>query len=196
MPELVAPNERLRVAWLEAHAEWGPGLHEDGFGLSPCDEVVSAEGFAAWITDLVSVRRSDPALTEVGQSRVLSWWLVEKARVLGGVALRVGDDDHVQWAGHVGFRLRPSARGRGLGTWALRSTLDQARTLGRQRVLAVCAVDNAASAKTIERCGGVLEEVRPTPRAPRGATGSLRELSAVTRADTRAADGVPLDLPC
>lgn len=164
MPELVAPTERLHVAWLEAHAEWGPGLHEDGFGLSPSDEVVSAEGFAAWIADLA--KRSDPASTKVGQPQALFWWLVENARVLGGVALRVGDDDYVQWAGHVGFGLRPSARGRGLGTWVLRSTLDQARALGLQRVLAVCAVDNAASAKTIERCGGVLEEVRPTPQGP------------------------------
>lgn len=164
MPELVAPSERLRVAWLEAHAEWGPGLHEDGFGLRPSDEVVSTEGFAAWIADVAE--RSDPVSTEVGQPQALCWWLVENARVLGGSALRVGDDDSVQWAGHVGFGLRPSARGRGLGAWVLRTTLDQARTLGLQRVLAVCAVDNAASAKTIERCGGVLEEVRPTPQGP------------------------------
>jgi predicted acetyltransferase len=164
MPELVAPTERLHVAWLEAHAEWGPGLHEDGFGLRPSDEVASAEGFAAWIADLA--KRSDPASPEVGQPQVFFRWLVDNVRVLGGVALRVGDDDYVQWAGHVGFGLRPSARGRGLGTWVLRSALDQARALGRQRVLAVCAVDNAASVKTIERCGGVLEGVRPTPHGP------------------------------
>lgn len=115
MPELVAPTEHLHAAWLDAHAEWGPGLHEDGFGLSPSDEVASAEGFAAWVADLTE--RSDPAsTTDVGQPRVLSWWVVEDARVLGGAALRVGDDDYVQWAGHVGFGLRPSARGRGLGT--------------------------------------------------------------------------------
>lgn len=164
MLELVAPTERLHVSWLEAHAEWGPGLHEDGFGLRPSDAVTSAEGFATWIADLAT--RSDPALTEVGQPPVVFRWLVENARVLGGVALRVGDDEYVQWAGHVGFGLRPSARGRGLGTWVLRRTLAQATALGGQRVLAVCAVDNVASAKTIERCGGVLEEVRPTPQGP------------------------------
>jgi hypothetical protein len=48
MPELIAPTTRLHAAWLEAHAEWGPGQHEDGFGLGPSDEVASPSGFAAW----------------------------------------------------------------------------------------------------------------------------------------------------
>ncbi|MDT5025847.1 MAG: hypothetical protein QOE61_2273 [Micromonosporaceae bacterium] len=48
MRELIAPTTRLHTAWLEAHAEWGPGLHEDGFGLVPSDEVDSPAGFATW----------------------------------------------------------------------------------------------------------------------------------------------------
>ncbi|WP_328965228.1 hypothetical protein [Streptomyces virginiae] len=43
MPELIAPTTRLHSAWLEARTEWGPGLHEDGFGLEPADEVDSAK---------------------------------------------------------------------------------------------------------------------------------------------------------
>ncbi|WCN84150.1 hypothetical protein [Micromonospora sp. LH3U1] len=52
MPELVAPTVHLHAAWLEAHDEWGPGLHEDGFGLRSTDEVRSPEGF-----DLCPARR-------------------------------------------------------------------------------------------------------------------------------------------
>ncbi len=33
MPELIAPTARLHAEWLDAHDEWGPGAHEDGFGL-------------------------------------------------------------------------------------------------------------------------------------------------------------------
>jgi hypothetical protein len=54
MPELIPPTARLRAAWLEAHAEWGPGQHEDGFGLRPSDEVRSRAGFAAWLARLAS----------------------------------------------------------------------------------------------------------------------------------------------
>ncbi len=54
MPELIAPAVRLHTAWLEARAVWGPGLHEDGFGLHSRDEVDSPAGFAAWVERLAA----------------------------------------------------------------------------------------------------------------------------------------------
>ena len=148
MPELITPTVRLHDAWLEAHQEWGPGQHEDGFGLRPADEVVTPAGFAAWVARVAAGT---------------CWWIAEGDRVLGGVALRTGDDDYVRWAGHIGYGIRPSARRRGLGTWALSRTLDEARTLGLTRVLAVCAPDNLGSMRTIERGGGVFEGIGTTP---------------------------------
>ncbi len=44
--------------------------------------------------------------------------------------------------------------------------LDEARSLGLDRVLAVCAVDNVASVRTIERCGGVFEGIADTRFGP------------------------------
>ncbi len=165
MPELVAPTTRLHTAWLEAYEEWGPGLHEDGFGLGPSDEVDSPAGFAAWVARLTN--QSDPAKTiDVGKHRCLYRWIVEGDRVLGGIALRQGSDDYVLWAGHIGYGIRPSARRRGLATWALGRMLDEARVLGLDRVLIVCAVDNVASVKTIERHGGVLEGIQDTKPGP------------------------------
>jgi predicted acetyltransferase len=55
-----------------------------------------------------------------------------------------------------------SARRRGLATWALGRMPGEARRLALDRVLIVCAVDNVASAKTIEHHGGILEEIRDT----------------------------------
>ncbi|WP_200215016.1 GNAT family N-acetyltransferase [Micromonospora coerulea] len=40
--------------------------------------------------------------------------------------------------------------------------LDEARVLGLDRVLIICEADNVASAKTIERHGGLLEGFRDT----------------------------------
>jgi predicted acetyltransferase len=40
--------------------------------------------------------------------------------------------------------------------------LSTARTLGLDRVLITCADDNVASARVIERHGGLLEDVRDT----------------------------------
>ncbi|MFI7600054.1 GNAT family N-acetyltransferase [Actinoplanes sp. NPDC049681] len=162
MPRLIAPTVRLHDAWLEAHAEWGRGPHEDGFGLTGADEVASRAGFAAWVARLAG--QPDPAPT--GRHRCTYRWIVEDDRVLGGIALRDGDDDYVRWAGHIGYGIRPSARGRGLGAWALGSILDEARAQGRTRLLAVCAPGNAASERTIERCGGVFEGVGETEFGP------------------------------
>ncbi|MEV8508374.1 GNAT family N-acetyltransferase [Actinoplanes sp. NPDC051475] len=165
MPRLIAPTVRLHDAWLEAHAEWGPGLHEDGFGLSASDEVDSPAGFAAWVARLAG--QSDPACTiDAGRHRCTYRWIVEDERVLGGIALRDGDDAYVRWAGHIGYGIRPSARRGGLGAWALGSILGEARELGMNRLLAVCAVGNAASVRTIERCGGVFERIEETGSGP------------------------------
>jgi len=88
------PPTRLHTAWLQAHAEWGPGLHEDGFGLLATDEVDSPAGFAAWVARLVT--QSDQATAvHAGQKPCTYRWIVEGDRVLGGIALRHGFSDFV-----------------------------------------------------------------------------------------------------
>ncbi|MBM0257145.1 GNAT family N-acetyltransferase [Micromonospora sp. 4G55] len=165
MPELIVPTVRLHAAWLEAHAEWGPGQHEDGFGLGPSDEVETPVGFAAWVARLTGEVDRTKA-TGTGSAGCTYRWIVESDRVLGGIALRHGDSDYVRWAGHLGYGIRPSARRRGLATWAVVRMLAEARMRGMDRLLVVCAVDNAASAKTIERCGGVFEGNQDTTFGP------------------------------
>jgi predicted acetyltransferase len=151
--QLIPPTTSLHNAWLQAHAEWGPGLHEDGFGLAPTDEVTSPDGFAGWVK-------------RIGSEAATYRWMVEGDQVLGGIALRHEDTDYVRWAGHIGFGVRPSARKRGLAAWALAEMLTEAATLGMDRVLVVCAVPNIASASTIERVGGEFEAIGETRFGP------------------------------
>ena len=163
MPELILPTTRLHDAFLECLADWGPGRHEDGFGISADDDLTSPDRFADWVHD--RVRFTHPVGTPCPPERHGSpRWIVEDGTVLGGIALRHQLDDDV---GHLGYGIRPSARRRGLASWALGEILVEARAaLQVDRVLVTCLEDNAASARTIERCGGVLEGVRDTPRGP------------------------------
>lgn len=165
MPQLIAPTVRLHREWLEAHEEWGPGAHEDGFGLRPSDDVSSSAGFTAWVKRLHDA--SDPARARAaGRVPCMVRWIVEDGSVRGGIALRHGLNEQVLRLGHIGYGIRPSARGKGLATWAVGRMLDEARTLDLGRVLLVCEEDNVASARTIERLGGVLEDVQESGHGP------------------------------
>lgn len=65
--------------------------------------------------------------------------------------------------GNIGYGIRPSARGRGLGATILRQSLIHAGRLGLVRVLVTCGKENVASAKTIARNGGILESEEYLP---------------------------------
>jgi predicted acetyltransferase len=146
MPELIAPTERLHAAWLQGHAEWGAGLHEDGFGLLATDEVESPAGFQAWVARLADESGSGTC-----------WWIVDGDQILGGIALRHPNHESAAQAGHIGYGIRPSSRGQGLATWALGQVVDEARVLGMDRVMVVREAGNIASPKKIEHQGCFLE---------------------------------------
>ncbi len=162
MAELIAPTARLHESWLRSRDDWGLGVHEDGAGLRPGDEVDSADGFAAWVRRLLS--ESDTTVPAPdGWVHCTYWWIVEDDEVLGAIALRHELNDFLLEAGgHVGYGVRPSARRRGLASFALASVLPYAAKLGLRRVLVTCDVANEASRRTIERNGGELEDIRDT----------------------------------
>lgn len=91
------------------------------------------------------------------------WWIVEDGKVVGSITLRHRLTDFLLNAGgHIGYSVRPTARKRGLAAWALGRVLTHARERGLDRVLVTCDDSNGASARTIERNGGVLEDIRDT----------------------------------
>jgi len=64
--------------------------------------------------------------------------------------------------GHIGYGVLPEHRRRGYATGILRQSLIIARSIGIDRVLVTCDDDNTGSIKTIEACGGQLENVVTT----------------------------------
>jgi predicted acetyltransferase len=162
MQGLVSPTARLRTSWLAAREEWGRETHQDGAGLRAGDDVDTVAGFAAWVERLR--RESDPSIPlDQGLVHASYWWIVEDEEYLGAVSLRHTLNDFLLRAGgHIGYGVRPSARRRGLATWALGAVLPEACALGLTRVLVTCDDANVASARTIESNRGVLEDVRET----------------------------------
>ena len=83
------------------------------------------------------------------------------ARIVGRVAIRHTLTPHLERVGgHIGYVVVPEFRRRGFATEMLRQSLLIARDkLGLSRVLVTCDDDNLASIKTIEKVGGILENV-------------------------------------
>ncbi|GGM66859.1 acetyltransferase [Micromonospora sonchi] len=162
MPDLIAPTTRLHNSWLAARDEWGRGVHQDGSGLRETDDVDTAAGFAAWVQEL-RLRSDESIPPPDGLVHASFWWIVEDDQFLGAISLRYRLNDFLTRAGgHIGYGMRPSARGRGLATWALGEVLHRAHRRGMSRCLITCTDHNMASARVIERHGGVLEDVRDT----------------------------------
>lgn len=85
----------------------------------------------------------------------------ERDRLIGAVGIRhCLNDALLREGGHLGGGIRPSERNRGHGSEMLRLALAECKAMGIGQVLLVCDKDNVASAKTIVRNGGVLEDER------------------------------------
>lgn len=100
--------------------------------------VSRTEGFATWTRR--SRDESDPTVPCVaGRVPTSYWWIVEGDIILGAIALRHRLNDRLlRVLGQIGHGIRPSARQRGLATWALGQVLSTARaTYGLDRVLIV-----------------------------------------------------------
>ncbi len=77
---------------------------------------------------------------------------------VGAVNIRHYLNEHLLLnGGHIGDGVRPSERGKGIATKMIALALEECRTLGIRRVLMVCDKNNIASARTIQKNGGILE---------------------------------------
>ncbi len=68
--------------------------------------------------------------------------------------------------GHLGYAVRPAHRRRGHATRILAQGLRAAARLGIDPALLTCDDDNVGSIRTIETCGGVLQDVLPSGDGP------------------------------
>ena len=87
-----------------------------------------------------------------------TYWAVVGGRVVGQVRLRHRlTEELLKRGGHIGYEVRPSERGKGYATRILAMALEKAAERGIARVLVTCNHDNRASARVIEKNGGVFE---------------------------------------
>jgi predicted acetyltransferase len=98
-----------------------------------------------------------------------TFWLLDGAGEIVAISnLRHALNDFLlEWGGHIGYGVRPSMRKNGYATEILRRTLTEARALGIRKIRLVCDKDNTASAKTILRNAGRLDDEALMPQQQR-----------------------------
>ena len=85
----------------------------------------------------------------------------ESGRALGFLNLRLRlNEGLLNHAGHIGYSIRPSERGKDYAKEALRQGLQVAKEKNIHRALVTCSAENPASRAVILANGGELEDVR------------------------------------
>ena len=85
----------------------------------------------------------------------------ESGHALGFLNLRLRlNEGLLNYAGNIGYSIRPSERGRGYAKEALRQGLQLAKEKNIKRALVTCSVNNPASRAVILANGGLIEDVR------------------------------------
>lgn len=83
---------------------------------------------------------------------------------VGKISIRIGDNFHSYYNGHIGYEVDPKFQGRGYARCACQLVLEVARAHGMTRLYLTCGEDNVPSYRTIERLGGRLLEICEVPR--------------------------------
>lgn len=140
---------------------------EDEAQATAAETELAAEGHTeffrsegeAW-GDYIEREHRESAGVDLPEGRVPASMLFafEGNELVGRVHIRHRLNDYLLLrGGHIGYAVRPAFRRRGTATHLLQVGLDHLRGLGVDRALVTCDDDNVASSRTIERCGGLLE---------------------------------------
>ncbi len=146
-------NEMM-TEWLKSGTQIAPWFLD-----KPYDNL---EDFAGFVQMLDNCERGN--LDKKYASTTSYFVTDEKDMLIGAASLRhyLTADGYKTW-GHIGYGVRPSERLKGYGTNILKMTLEEAKVMKIQKVLVSCHALNIGSAKVIESCGGVFENIVSDP---------------------------------
>ena len=116
------------------------------------------EKYEDWLWLVKECEKPDNTLLGV---RASTYFAVRKSdeKVVGCIELRhTLNESLAVIGGHIGYSVVPLERRKGYATKMLELVLLEAKKAGVDKVLLTCDIDNVASCKTIEKCGGKREQ--------------------------------------
>ncbi len=82
---------------------------------------------------------------------------------VGGICLRIGDNENIFYGGHIGYGVDAPYRGCGFATKACLLLRDLAISHAMKQLIITCNPENTASRRTIEKLGASLVEIVDLP---------------------------------
>jgi predicted acetyltransferase len=154
MPQLLPPTAAAHASFLAALEEYQrEGRYQDLDGWL----LHEADAFAQYVAGLCAQALPDTPRPAGWVSATTLWWMNGNEYV-GRLSIRHSlTDDLRRVGGHIGYEVRPSARGCGHATQMLAAALPRAAAMGIDPALVTCDAANVASRRVIERNGGQLD---------------------------------------
>lgn len=155
---LVPPTERDEAAVMAYRLEFlESGDSMDGTaGLQK--HLQSAQGFREWLGAVRDNQSEQTVRTGMVPATTLLALDGQTGALVGMIDIRHRlNDGLLQSGGHIGYSVRKSCRRRGYASCMLAEALRLCERMGISRVLVTCDKQNIASARTIQKNGGVLE---------------------------------------
>ena len=148
--QLEKPQLKHKEAYLDYCSEWGEEK------MIPYASRMFDKTYEEWIEE----KEQDEHVETAPKSYVPSstYLLVKDGRILGCVNIRHQLNDRLfALGGHIGGGIRPSERNKGYSNRMLKMALGLAKEMGIESVLMTCNDFNLGSKRSIESCGGILE---------------------------------------
>lgn len=151
--QLIKPNEQYKNKILDYKAEFVAN-NEVLHGSAGLHEI---DTFEEWY-DLI-IQNSIEETVMQGWVPASTFIAVdENDEIVGMIDIRHRLNDFLfKQGGHIGYSVRKSQRRKGYATKMLSMALDVCKSLGIEKCLITCDKSNIASARTIMKSGGLLE---------------------------------------
>lgn len=125
-------------------------------GDAGLDRIATFEEWLAKVQNDVNIK---PGTTGRVAATLYLVYRKEDDRLVGMIQIRHQLNDYLlRFGGHIGGCVRPSEQRKGYSNEQLSLVLKKCEELGIDRVLMTCDKNNTASAKSIQRNNGVLED--------------------------------------
>jgi predicted acetyltransferase len=131
------------------------------YRIFPDIEMYKALNFEEFDVYVNSLKREKSVTIKPDWSTMTTYFGFLDGEIVGEIKCRWQIDKGIlfKWGGHIGYVIAPRFRGHRYAEIMLRFVLEKYRERGILHVMVSAHEGNMASRTTIERCGGVLENI-------------------------------------